>query len=89
MWPSAFLHGVGAPEEVSFAAQYPARPFPCQRFAAVLTNENRPGTFAGIAEKLAQARINIKCVYVSGEAGNQLVVLSVANADKASQVLGG
>ena len=51
--------------------------------------ENRPGTFAGIGEKLAQARINIKCAYVTGESGNQLVVLSVANADKAEQVLGG
>lgn len=51
--------------------------------------ENQPGTFAGIAEKLAQARINIKCAYVTGESENQLVVLSVANADKAQQVLGG
>ena len=51
--------------------------------------ENRPGTFAAMAERLAQARINIRCVYVSGEAGNQLVVLSVTNADKAQQVLGG
>ena len=51
--------------------------------------ENRPGTFAGIADKLAQARINIKCAYVTGEGEKQLVVLSVANADKAQQVLGG
>ena len=50
--------------------------------------ENRPGTFADIAEKLAQARINIKCAYVTGDGGHQLVVLSVANADKAAQVLG-
>ena len=45
--------------------------------------------FAEIVEKLAQARINIKNAYVAGEGGNQLVVLSVANADKAEQVLGG
>ena len=51
--------------------------------------ENRPGTFAGMAEKLTQARINIKCAYVTGEGGRQLVVLSVANADKAQRVLGG
>jgi hypothetical protein len=51
--------------------------------------ENRPGTLAGIAEKLGQARINIKCAYVTGEGGNQLVVLSVANPDKTDQVLGG
>jgi hypothetical protein len=49
--------------------------------------ENRPGTFAGLAEKLAQARINIKCAYVTGEGGNQFVVLSVSNADKAEEVL--
>ena len=50
---------------------------------------NRPGTFAGISEKLAQARINIKCAYVTGEGEKQLVVLAVANPDKARQVLGG
>src|SRR5712691_3879741 len=50
--------------------------------------ENRPGTFAGIAEKLAQARINIKCAYVTGEGEKQLVVLAVANPDKTQQVLG-
>ena len=57
--------------------------------AVTVSLENRPGTFAAIAEKLAQARINIKCAYVTGDGGNQLVVLSVANADKAEQVLGG
>ena len=51
--------------------------------------ENRPGTFAEMAEKLARARVNIKCAYVSGDSGRQLVVLSVANADKAQQALGG
>ena len=51
--------------------------------------ENRPGTFAGIAEKLAQAGINIKCAYVTGDGEKQLVALSVVNADKAEQVLGG
>jgi hypothetical protein len=60
-----------------------------QEQAVTVLLENRPGTFAAIAEKLAQARINIKCAYVAGEGGNQLVVLSVANADKAEQVLGG
>jgi len=57
--------------------------------AVTVLLENRPGTFAGIAEKLAQARINIKCAYVTGEGGGQLVVLSVTNADKAEHVLGG
>ena len=49
--------------------------------AVTVLLENRPGTFAEIVEKFAQAR--------TGEGGNQLVVLSVANADKAEQVLGG
>ena len=57
--------------------------------AVTVRLQNRPGTFAGIAEKLAQARINIKCAYVTGEGGDQLVVLSVANAEKAERVLGG
>jgi hypothetical protein len=57
--------------------------------AVTVVLENRPGTFAGITERLAHARINIKCAYVTGEGGNQLVVLSVSNADKAEQVLSG
>ncbi len=57
--------------------------------AVTVMLENRPGTFAAMTEKLAQARINIKCAYVTGEGGSQFVVLSVANADKAEQVLGG
>lgn len=57
--------------------------------AVTVLLENRPGTFAGLAEKLAQARINIKCAYVTGDGGHQLVVLSVANADKAERVLSG
>jgi hypothetical protein len=56
--------------------------------AVTVLLENRPGTFAAIAEKLAQARINVKCAYVTGDSGSQLVVLSVANADKAQQALG-
>ena len=57
--------------------------------AVTVLLENRPGTFTGIAEKLAQARITIKCAYVTGDGEKQLVVLSVANAGKAEQVLGG
>lgn len=57
--------------------------------AVTVAVENRPGTFAGMAEKLAQARINIKCAYVTGEATTQLVVLSVADADKVQRLLGG
>ena len=38
VWPSAFLYSVGALDRKHFAAQYPARGFPCQRFAATLTS---------------------------------------------------
>lgn len=47
MLPSANLHGVGTPkgltlarEGMDFAAQYPARTFPCQRFAPALTGSD-------------------------------------------------
>jgi hypothetical protein len=36
--PSAFLYSVGAPDIQHFAAQYPARRFPCQRFDADLAS---------------------------------------------------
>ena len=36
VWPSAFLYSVSALDIQLFAAQYPARSFPCQRFAAAL-----------------------------------------------------
>jgi hypothetical protein len=38
MLPSAFSYSVGIPEELSYAAQYPARTFPCQRFDAALSS---------------------------------------------------
>jgi hypothetical protein len=39
MWPSAYSYSVGTPEWfMDFAAQYPARAFPCQRFAGVVTH---------------------------------------------------
>ncbi len=71
-------------KEALKAAQYRVS----EEGAVTVAVENRPGTFAGIAEKLAQARINIKCAYVTGEGDKQLIVLSVANPDKAQQVLG-
>jgi hypothetical protein len=40
VWPSAYLYSVGALKSEHFAAQYPARGFPCQRFAAALTGVN-------------------------------------------------
>jgi hypothetical protein len=45
--PSAVSYSVGTPkglvlahEGMSFAAQYPTRTFPCQRFALVLTDDD-------------------------------------------------
>ena len=38
MLPSAFSYSAGIPEELSYAAQYPARTFPCQRFDAALAS---------------------------------------------------
>jgi hypothetical protein len=38
MVPSARPYSVGVPKEVCFAAEYPARTFPCQRFADALTS---------------------------------------------------
>jgi hypothetical protein len=40
MVPSVYPKSVGVPECVSFAAQYPARTFPCQRFDVVLANNS-------------------------------------------------
>lgn len=58
--------------------------------ALTLTLENRAGALAQVAEKLAQAKINIKCAYATtAGGGNATVVLSVSNADKAQSVLGG
>lgn len=59
--------------------------------ALSLTLPDRPGALAGVAEKLAAARINIKCAYATtgGPEGTATVILSVSNADKAQAALGG
>ena len=41
MWPSASPNGVGTPNEMDFAAQYPACLCPCQRFACHLAANTR------------------------------------------------
>ena len=58
--------------------------------AVILTLEDRPGALARVADKLAAAKINIKCAYATTGAmgGSTTVVLSVSNADKAASVLG-
>ena len=58
--------------------------------ALVLTLEDRPGALARVAEKLAAAKINIKCAYATsgGMGGTTTVVLSVSNVEKAAALLG-
>lgn len=58
--------------------------------ALTLTLEDRPGALARVAEKLAAAKINIKCAYATGGGmgGTTTVVLTVSNADKAAALLG-
>lgn len=58
--------------------------------ALLLTLEDRPGALARVADKLAAAKVNIKCAYATtgGMGGSTTIVLSVSNADKAASVLG-
>ena len=58
--------------------------------ALMLTLEDRPGALARVDEKVAAAKINIKCAYATtgGMGGSTTVVLSVSNVDKAASVLG-
>ena len=58
--------------------------------ALAVTIEDRPGALARVTEKLAQAKINVKCAYATTAGGaSATVILSVANAEKAQAVLGG
>jgi len=62
---------------------------PSQETALTLTLENRPGALAGVAEKLSQGKVNIKCVYATTAGfGGATVVLTASNADKAQAILG-
>ena len=59
--------------------------------ALLLSVEDRPGTLATLASRLAAAKINIKCAYattVIAGGGPCHVVVAVANADKAEKALG-
>jgi hypothetical protein len=57
--------------------------------AIALTLDDRPGALAGVAEKLGQARINIKTIYATTAGGGRAtVVLTAANLDKVQAVLG-
>jgi hypothetical protein len=59
--------------------------------AITLSLENRPGTLAEAAEKLAKAKVNIKCAYsaMGSAPGPALVVLTVSNLQKGLMTLGG
>ena len=59
--------------------------------ALLLTLEDRPGAVAQVAQRLAAARINIKCAYATtpaGAGGSAQIVVVVANLDKAERALG-
>lgn len=57
--------------------------------ALTFSLENRPGALAGVVEKLAAGKINIKCAYATtSDGGHATVVLTVSNADKAQALLG-
>ncbi|HKA62206.1 MAG TPA: ACT domain-containing protein [Methylomirabilota bacterium] len=58
--------------------------------ALLLSVEDHPGALATLAEKLAAAKINIKCAYattVIPGGGPCHVVVAVTNADKAEKAL--
>ena len=56
--------------------------------ALMLSMDDRPGALAGVAARLAAARINIKCTYATTGGGSTAqVVLVVANPDKAERAL--
>ena len=57
--------------------------------ALALTLDDRPGSLGRVAEKLAAAKINIKCTYASttGGGGSAQVILVVPNPEKAERAL--
>jgi hypothetical protein len=57
--------------------------------ALMLSLDDRPGSLGRVAERLAAAKINIKCTYAStgGAGGSAQVVLVVPNPDKAERAL--
>jgi len=63
----------------------------CGREEAISVSlENRPGALVEAAQKLAQAKVNIKCVYATtGGARPVAIILTVSNLAKAVAVLGG
>lgn len=72
-------------KEVLKAARYRVAEEP----ALTLSLEDRPGALAGVAEKLAQGKVNIKSAYATTTgSGRAMVVLTAANVDKARSLVG-
>jgi ACT domain-containing protein len=62
---------------------------PTEETALSVTLENRPGALAGVVERLAGAKVNIKSLYATtAGAGTAMVVLTVSNVDKAESAIG-
>lgn len=63
----------------------------CGREEAISVSlENRPGALAEAAQKLAQAKVNIKCAYgTTAGTGQAAVVFTVSSLSKAVAALGG
>ncbi|MER3424467.1 MAG: hypothetical protein C4293_15860 [Nitrospiraceae bacterium] len=57
--------------------------------ALVLGLENKPGALSEVAKHLKEARINITCGYYtpSREGGKAIVILTVSNPKKATEIL--
>ena len=56
--------------------------------ALLLTLDDKPGSLGRVAERLAAAKVNIKCTYATtGSGGTAQVVLVVPNPDKAERAL--
>ena len=57
--------------------------------ALALSLDDRPGSLGRVAEKLAAAKINIKCTYATttGAGGSAQVILVVPNPEKAERAL--
>ncbi|HWT80003.1 MAG TPA: hypothetical protein VN203_17630 [Candidatus Acidoferrum sp.] len=61
----------------------------CEREEAIsVPLKNRPGALAEATQKLAQAKVNIKCAYATmGGEGSATVILTVSNLPKAVAAL--
>ena len=63
---------------------------PGEEAAVTVTLDDRPGALAATTEKLARARVNIKCAYATSAGGGKVtVVITPSNVDRAQAALGG